>query len=164
MPISIDQNTLDIRMTLLEMEIKEIEFRLPQIDNDEAFAAINDGLKECRGQLKECTLWLKILNQDSGWGNLVNVEGKRMPKMPTFKSEEEMAARMDGWEGGGAAGDGLTIEQAMRARELHAREISEESVQFMDGEGPITIEDIMTDGTMEKPEEAGFSVFLPESE
>jgi FtsZ-binding cell division protein ZapB len=141
MGILIDQNTLDIRMTLLEMEIDELKHRLPEMDNDEAFAALNDGLKERTGQLKECTLWLKILNQDPGWGDIVNVKGKRMPKMPTFKSEEEMDARFENWEGGGSAGDGLTMEQAMRAREGQARKISEESVQFMDGEGPIAVEE-----------------------
>ena len=143
MPVVIDTHTINIRLAFLELEIEELEGLVASAVNDEAFQKYSDRLKEKRGAVTELENWIKIINQDPGWGDLVNIDGHRVPKLPTFKSPEEKAARLEMWENGGGVDTGvqeLDLEQAMRAREANARNTSLESVAFLDGIGPIANE------------------------
>jgi len=65
------------------------------------------------------------------------VDGKRIPKMPTFKSKEEKERRLANW----GTAQGHDEEYVKRAREARAREDAQEDVFFMDGIGPIAAEE-----------------------
>lgn len=136
MPAVIDQHTIEIRIIWLDVEQRKLLEKQPMA-NDEEMAQIAEKLKEVEYRQAECRDWLRILNQDPGWGDLITVDGRKVPKMPTFKSKEEMDKRISEW--GTAKGRDEAF--LKRAREYRAQKDAREDVLFMDGIGPITQEE-----------------------
>lgn len=136
MPVIIDQHTIDIRLTWLALDKQKLVEQQPNA-SDEQMAEIEERLIEVRYRENECKDWLRILNQDPGWGELISVGGRKVPRMPKFKSREEMDSRLANW--GTAQGHD---EQFLKsAREARAREDAQEDAIFMDGIGPIAAEE-----------------------
>lgn len=133
MPATIDQNTLDIRITWLEIEKEKLEHAQAKADGKQ-IAAIQKKIDDMDAKIEECEDWLKILNQDPGWGDLVNIEGRKVPKMPTFKTIEQKEKRVadpENWD------RELDHEQTARAREFNMKNNAQEAAFVMDGSGPV---------------------------
>lgn len=140
MPAVIDQHTIEIRLTWLAVDRQKLLETQPGA-SDEQMAEIEERLKEIRYRENECRDWLKILNQDPGWGDLITVDGRKVPKMPTFKTPEEREERLNSWDRFGA-GDEQKVKQA---REYRAMTDAREDASFMDGIGPIAAREYETD-------------------
>jgi len=136
MPVILDQHTIDIRLTWLAVDRQKLIEKQPTA-SDEQMAEIEERLKEIRYRENECKDWLRILNQDPGWGELITVDGRKVPKMPTFKSKEEMEHRIANW----GTAKGHDEQFLKKARESRAREDAQEDAFFMDGIGPIAAEE-----------------------
>ena len=131
MPAVIDQNTLDIRITWLEIEKEKLDRKQAGAEDLSAFQHKIDMID---AKIEECMDWLKILNQDPGWGDLINIKGKRVPKMPAFKDNETMARRIEDPESWDRE---LDHEQTARAREFNMKNNAQEAAFVMDGAGPV---------------------------
>ena len=140
MPVIIDQHTIDIRLLWLALERQKLTEQQPTA-TDEQMAEIEERLKEVRYRENECKDWIRILNQDPGWGELINVGGRKVPKMPTFKSREETDHRLENW----GTAKGHDEEFVKRAREARARNDAQEDAFFMDGVGPIAADEYERD-------------------
>jgi hypothetical protein len=137
MPVAIDQETIHTRIVWLEMEVEKLQQRQATA-NDEQMAELAEEILKRQARLAECNDWLRILNKDPGWGELVNIAGKRIPKLPMFKSEQELKFRLENpektWR---EDAPDLSYEETARAREFNARNTAQESAQAMDGNGPF---------------------------
>jgi len=136
MPAVIDQHTINIRFLWLGVERQKLIEKQPTA-TDEEMAKIEEDLKEVRHRENELRDWTRILNQDQGWGELVTVDGRKVPKMPAFKTEEEMEHRIANW----GTAKGHDEQYIKSAREARARKDAQEDVIFMDGIGPIAAEE-----------------------
>lgn len=131
MPAVIDQGVIDIRITWHEIEKEKLE--LAQAKSDDV-AGIQRKIDAIDAKIEELNDWLKILNQDPGWGDLINVEGRKVPKMPTFKSDERKARRIEdpeNWD------RDLGHEQTARARDFNMKNNAQDAAFVMDGGGPV---------------------------
>jgi len=136
MPVIIDQETIAIRVAWLSVEYKKLlEEQANCTDKDRA-SQIAIGIHENECRAKECHDWLKILDQDPGWGQLLNVDGKLVPKMPKFRDPEEKRIRLETW----GTAKGLNEHDLKAIREYRVRDNAQEDVHFMDGLGPIANE------------------------
>lgn len=139
MPVVMDQDTINIRIIFLDMERQKLQQK-QAVANDEQMAALVKAIEACDAKLEECNDWLRILNQDPGWGELINVGGRKIPKLPTFKSVEELNWRLKNpektWR---EDSQGLNYEETSRAREYNARNNADESVRYMDSNGPFSV-------------------------
>lgn len=147
MPAVVDQHTIEIRLTWLAVDRQKLVEEQPTANN-ERMAAIEERLKEIRYREAECKDWLHILNQDPGWGDLITVDGRKVPKMPTFRTPEERERRLKNW------GKKLPEKEqkVKQAREYRAMQDAREDVAFMDGIGPIAAREYYetdTDGAEE---------------
>jgi hypothetical protein len=133
MPAVIDQNTLDIRITWLEIERHKLEIKQSRAEGDRV-ADLQRKIDDMDAKIEECQDWLKILNQDPGWGDLINIKGRKVPKMPTFKDNETMARRLEDPEDWAM---GMDHEETARAREFNMKNNAQEAAFVMDGAGPV---------------------------
>jgi len=132
----IDDQTINIRIAFLELEKEKLERMQAKANDNEDMATLAQEIYGIEKVLEEMDNWLKIINRDPGWGELVNIAGKKIPKLPTFSNKEEMKYRLNNPDKHWAEG-GLDHEQTARAREYNAKTNAQEAVRHMDGEGPI---------------------------
>lgn len=140
MPAVIDQHTIEIRLQWLALDRTRLIEKQPDA-SDEEMARIQIELYKLEGREAENRDYMHILNQDPGWGDLITIDGRKVPKMPKFESEEEMDARLGNWP----SAKGHDEQFVKRAREARAREDAQEDAYFMDGIGPIAEQERLED-------------------
>lgn len=135
MSVVIDDQTIQIRVQFMELEKQKLEKLLAKTEDNKEFATISREIYAIEKVLEELDDWLKIINRDPGWGELVNIGGRRIPKLPSFSSEDELKWRMSNPDKHWVAD--MTEEQTAAAREFNARNNAADAIDAMDGQGPI---------------------------
>jgi hypothetical protein len=136
MPVIIDQHTVSLRTIWLELDRQKLIDMQPDA-TDEDMRELERLLLKNEGKLEEMQDWMRILNKDPGWGDLINVEGRQVPRMPKFKSPEERQERLANWP----SAKGHDEDYVRRAREFRAAEDAQDDARFLDGIGPIAEEE-----------------------
>jgi len=131
----IQQNVL-IRISFLKDEMAAIKQRADTIEDANGLVLVQDEIKDRQSCIKENERWLRVLDHDPGYGSLINVGGKYIPKMPTFKSKAEMEYALEHPDIIHEE-DADTDEQSfLSAREMVHRWHNEQALIRMDGNGP----------------------------
>lgn len=131
----ITQNVL-IRISFLKDELSALKQRADAIEDANELVLVQDDIKDKQSCIQENERWLRVLERDPGYGSLINVAGKYIPKMPTFASRAEMEYALEHPDVIHEE-DADTDEQGfMASREMVHRWHNEQALIRMDGNGP----------------------------
>jgi hypothetical protein len=123
------------RLHMLKAALKELENEKEGADDALEIRRLDDKLIEMGGHIKEVQQWLDAYDDDPGWGQYFKqLDGQRVPKLPTFSSLEEREARMASPSGNRPGA--WTEEEVRGAREFRAMEDARESAVWLDGKSP----------------------------
>lgn len=136
----ITQNVL-IRISFLKDELSALKQRADSIDDANELVLVQDDIKDKQSCIKENERWLRVLERDPGYGSLINVAGKYIPKMPTFKSKAEMEYALEHPDIIHQEDDDTDEQNFLSAREMVHRYHNEQALIRMDGNGPIAYEE-----------------------
>ena len=141
-----NQSTL-LRIKFLENDIQNYKADLARLTDANEVVLMQEKIKDREVRINENKQWLRVLEADPGWGEMVEVEtGKYIPKMPTFKSQQEMEFALDHPENWYEEDEGDTEQHYMATREMVNRNHNELALQRMDGEGTIAAEERESSG------------------
>lgn len=127
----------EMRLHVLKALKKEKEKKRDKAEDALEIRRIDDALIEVGGQIKEIQQWLDAYDDDPNWGQYFKqLDGQRVPKLPTFASKEEREERIASPSGNRPGA--WTEEEVRRAREFRAIEDARESAVWLDGKSPYT--------------------------
>jgi hypothetical protein len=130
------QSTL-LRIQFLENDIQNYKADMEKLEDANEIILMQDKIKDREIRIDENKQWLRALEQDPGYGELVETDGKYIPKMPTFKSDAEMKRALDNPENWYEEDENETLDHQRATREMVHKSHNELALQRMDGEGPI---------------------------
>lgn len=130
-----------MRIKFLENDIVNYKTDLGGRTDANEVVLIQDKIKEVETRIDENKQWLRVLEGDPSWGEMVETDGSYIPKMPTFKSDREMEYALDHPERWYEEDENETTQHQMATREMVGRSHNELALQRMDGEGPIAAEE-----------------------
>jgi len=136
----IQQNVL-IRISFLKDELAALEQRADSIEDANELVLAQDKIKDRQSCIEENKRWLRVLDFDPGFGSLINVGGKYIPKMPTFKSKAEMEYALEHPDIIHEEDDDTDEQSFMATREMVQRWHNEQALIRMDGHGPKAYEE-----------------------
>jgi hypothetical protein len=111
------------------MDIRMIKMRMQFLELEQA-RELNPGRKlELEHRRMECADWLEIQNEGPRFGEDVKVNGEWVPKLPTFKNEEEMKKVLADPEGR----EGQDPEMIRAARVYRSSKDAQEQADFLNG-------------------------------
>jgi len=91
---------------------------------------IDRDLERVDAKIEEMRHWLKAYDDDPNFGEYIKDDkGRRVPRLPTFKSVEEMRKP-------GTAANGMSLQETLAAREFRAKDDAINSARWMDGKSP----------------------------
>jgi hypothetical protein len=111
------------------MDIREIKMRMQFLELERARTSDPDKKLEYTHRLEECNDWLSVQNENPRYGDDVKINGEWVPKLPTFKSKEEMQAVLDDPVGR----EGQDEASIKSARVFRAAKDAQEQADFLDG-------------------------------
>jgi len=136
----IQQNIL-IRISFLKDELAALKQRADTAEDANELVLVQDEIKDRQSCIKENERWLRVLERDPGYGSLINVGGKYIPKMPTFKSKAEMEYALEHPDIIHEEDDDTDEQSFLSAREMVHRYHNEQALIRMDGHGPKAYEE-----------------------
>lgn len=140
------QSTL-LRIKFLENDILNLKADLKKLEDANEMVLIQDKIKDKESRIDENKLWLRVIEQDPSWGTMVETDGKYTPKMPTFKTPQEMEYALEHRDVIYEEDANEDEQHQMATREMVHRSHNELALQRMDGEGPIAAEEREASGT-----------------
>jgi len=141
MPASMIQQNVLIRISFLKDEKSALERRADAVGDANELVLVQDEIKDKQSCIKENERWLRVLERDPGYGSLINVGGKYIPKMPTFKSKAEMEYALEHPDIIHEEDDDTDEQGFMATREMVHRYHNEQALIRMDGHGPKAYEE-----------------------
>lgn len=126
-----------IRIAFLKDDIKGLDARKADIEEAREYVLLEEQIKEVEIRINENKRWLRVLEADPGWGKLTNVAGKYIPKMPTFKSKEEMEYALEHPDVVREEYADVDEQGFMASRAEVHRYHHEQALERMDGNGPF---------------------------
>jgi hypothetical protein len=106
-----------------------IKMRMQFLELEQARELNPEKRLELEHRRMECADWLEIQNEDPHLGEDVKIDGEWVPKLPTFKSPEEMQQVLDNPEGR----DGQSPEEIRGARVYRSSVDAQEQADFLNG-------------------------------
>ena len=80
-----------LRIQFLEGDLAKAKRKIGELEDANEIANAQLEQRDIETRIDENKQWLRVLEQDPGWGELQEVEGgKYVPRMPTFKTPQEM--------------------------------------------------------------------------
>jgi len=141
MPASMIQQNILIRISFLKDELAALKQRADTAEDANELVLVQDEIKDRQSCIKENERWLRVLERDPGYGSLINVGGKYIPKMPTFKSKAEMEYALEHPDIIHEEDDDTDEQSFLSAREMVHRYHNEQALIRMDGHGPKAYEE-----------------------
>ncbi len=136
------QQAVLVRISFLEGDIANIRQEIIATEDANELMQLRDRVAMIEERIDENRQWLRVLDKDPGFGILENVDGKYIPKMPTFKTPEEREYALEHRQHIRKEDDDTTPQSFMATREMVKREHTKMAIERMDGEGPIAAEDV----------------------
>ncbi len=136
------QQAVLVRISFLEGDIANIRQEIVATEDANELMQLRDSVAKIEERIDENRQWLRVLDKDPGFGILENVDGKYIPKMPTFKTPEERDYALEHRQHIRKEDDDTTPQSFMATREMVKREHTKMAIERMDGEGPIATEDV----------------------
>lgn len=140
------QESTLLRIQFLENDILNYKQDLAKLEDANEIVLMQDKIKDREVRIDENKQWLRALEQDPGWGKLVETDGSYLPKMPTFRNEKEMEHALDNPGNWYEEDKDEDIQHQMATREMVHRSHNELALQRMDGEGPIAADEDVDTG------------------
>ena len=134
------QQAILVRISFLEGDIANIRKDIIASDGGNELMDMRHHIELIEERIDENKQWMRVLDKDPGFGILENVDGKYIPKMPTFKTPEERDYALDHRQHIREEDADTTPQNFMATREMVKRKHTEMAIERMDGEGPIAAE------------------------
>lgn len=141
MPVSMVQQNILIRISFLKDEMTALMASRLEAEESYEYNRISGEISDKESCIKENERWLRVLDRDPGFGSLMNVAGKYIPKMPTFESKEEVEYALENPDHIHKEDDDTGEQEFLGAREHVHRWHNEQALIRMDGKGPIAHEE-----------------------
>jgi hypothetical protein len=129
------------RINFLEGDVNNIKIQLEKTDDGNEIILLQKQLEGKEIRIDENKQWLRVLERDPGWGTLENVDGKYIPKLPTFKTRREAEYALEHPDHFREEDSDTTEQSFLGTREMVKRYHNEQALQRMDGDGPIAAEE-----------------------
>ncbi len=140
------QESTLLRIKFLENDILNYKADLAKLEDANEMVLMQDKIKDREIRIDENKQWLRALEQDPGWGELVETDGSYLPKMPTFRNEREMEHALEHPGNWYEEDENETLDHQRATREHVHRAHNELALQRMQGEGPIATEESESSG------------------
>ncbi len=135
------QESTLLRIKFLENDILNYKADMAKLEEANEIVLMQDKIKDREVRIDENKQWLRALESDPGYGELVETDGSYLPKMPTFRNEKQMERALDN-PGNWYEEDAQETPQHQAAtREMVHRSHNDLALKKMDGEGPIAAEE-----------------------
>jgi len=129
------------RINFLEGDVHNLNLEIDKAEDGNQVIVFQEQIKEKEIRIDENKQWLRVLERDPTWGMLENVDGKYTPKMPTFKTKEEVSYALENREHFREEDADTTEQQYLSTREMVKKWHNEQALIRMDGDGPIAAEE-----------------------
>ena len=139
------QSTL-LRIKFLGNDILNFKADLEKLEHANEITLIQGKIHDTETRIDENKQWLRVLEGDPSWGELVETDGSYLPKMPTFRNERELEHALEHPENWYEEDQGEDEQHFIATREMVHRHHNELALERMDGEGPIAAEDELVCG------------------
>jgi hypothetical protein len=134
------QSTL-LRIKFLENDTLNFKADLEKLTEANEITLIQGKVHDTEIRIDENKQWLRVLEGDPNWGELVETDGDYLPKMPTFKNDRDLKHALEHPENWYREDQGEDEQHFMATREMVHRHHNELALTRMDGEGVIAEEE-----------------------